>query len=322
MGPLKFIPILKRIRWGGRRLGELLGKPIGPFSDYAESWELCDLPHDQSLVALGPYAGWNLGRLVRELPHELFGKGRAPARFPLLIKYLDARDRLSVQVHPDDEQAAKVGPGERGKTEAWVIVAADEGSCIFGGLRPDVNETALRTAIAQGTVEQCLNRVPVAAGDCLFIPAGTVHAIGEGIVLAEVQQSSDLTYRLFDWNRVDAQGKPRALHIDESLNCTDFGRGPVQKVTPTAVAGTEGRSEELVCCPYFTMRRHFVRAPLTIDNDRRCHILMGLDGQVHVASRQGNETLSRGETVLVPVVALPVELLPITPSVVLEVLWD
>ena len=321
MGPLKFIPVLKRIRWGGRRLGELLNKPIGPFSDYAESWELCDLGQDQSLVADGPCAGWSLGRLVRERPRELLGKHAGLAQFPLLVKYLDARDRLSVQVHPDDEQAAKLGKGERGKTEAWVIVAADEGSCLFAGLRAGVDEAALRNAIAAGGVEECLNRIHVAAGDCLFIPAGTVHAISEGIVLAEVQQASDVTFRLFDWNRVDAQGKARALHVEEALKGTNFVRGSVHKVTPRKLAGGD-RSEELVDCPYFTIHRHFVRDPMPIPDDGRCHVLMGLEGQVRVASPLGDQTLALGETILVPAAALPAELAPSTPATVLEVFWS
>jgi len=320
VGPLKFIPILKRIRWGGRRLGELLNKPIGPFSDYAESWELCDLGQDQSLVVDGPCAGWSLGRLVRERPRELLGKHAGLAQFPLLVKYLDARDRLSVQVHPDDEIAATSGQGECGKTEAWVIVAAEEGSCLFAGLRAKVDQAALRKAIAAGSVEECLNRVEVAEGDCLFIPSGTVHAIGQGIVLAEVQQASDVTFRLFDWNRVDAQGQPRALHVEEALKSTNFARGPVHKVTPRKLAGGD-RSEELVDCPYFTIRRHFVRDPLPIPDDGRCHVLMALEGHVRVASPLGNETLTRGETVLIPATALPVQLAPSTPATVLEIFW-
>jgi len=202
LGPLKFTPILKRIRWGGRRLGDVLNKPIAAFSDYAESWEICDHGADQSVVENGPWRGKTLQQLVREHADELLGKHRNLSQFPLLLKFLDAHDRLSLQVHPNDAQARRFVPGECGKTEAWVILAADPGSCIYAGLKAGVDERALREALAQGTVEQRLHRLTVVAGDCLYIPAGTVHAIGEGILLAEVQQSSDLTFRLFDWNRV------------------------------------------------------------------------------------------------------------------------
>ncbi|MBS0265706.1 MAG: class I mannose-6-phosphate isomerase, partial [Planctomycetes bacterium] len=217
MGPLKFTPLLKRIRWGGRRLGELLGKALGNESDYAESWEICDHGVDQSRVASGPFAGLTLQELVQQQGHQLFGPGCIETQFPLLIKFLDANDRLSVQVHPNDEQAHAFLPWERGKTEAWVILSADPGSCVYAGLKSGVTRESLMQALQAGSVEECLHKLPVAPGDCIFVPAGTVHAIGEGIVLAEVQQSSNLTFRLFDWNRLGQDGRPRQLHIEESL---------------------------------------------------------------------------------------------------------
>ena len=322
MRPLKFTPLLKRIRWGGRRLGELLGKPIGAGADYAESWEVCDHGADQSLVAAGNYHDWPLRRLVRERAAKLLGRHAGTVQFPLLIKFLDAHDRLSVQVHPNDEQAREFVAGERGKTEAWVILSADTGRCVFAGLQPGLSLPALRQALAQGTVEQCLNRVEVSAGDFLFIPAGTVHAIGEGIVLAEVQQSSDLTYRLFDWNRLGTDGKPRELHVEQSLACIDFSRGPVNKLTPAAVPVTGQLLEELVSCPYFTIRRHTLSQSLTISSDDRCHILMGLSGVADVGTRGDSQSLRTGETMLIPACALPVEVRPRPSAVVLEVFWE
>jgi len=200
-------------------------------------------------------------------------------------------------------------------------VAADPGSCVFAGLHPEVDAAALRNAIEKGTVEQCLNRVFVAAGDCLLIPAGTVHAIGEGIVLAEVQQASNVTFRLFDWNRLDAQGAPRELHVEQSLECIDFSRGLVHKVTPSGLRGNEDRSQALVDCPYFTIHRHLISHPMTVPNDDRCHILMALEGQVGARSRQGSQLLAKGETVLLPAASLPVELVPSTPAVLLEIVF-
>lgn len=325
--PFKCTPILRRIRWGGRRLGDLLGKSIADGNDYAESWEVCDHGADQSLVAGGDCDGWPLRRLVRERAAEFLGRHAGTPQFPLLIKYLDAHDRLSVQVHPNDEQAQAYVSGEHGKTEAWVILAAETGSCLFAGLQPGVTETELRQALSRGTVERCLHRVEVAAGDFLFIPAGTVHAIGEGIVLAEVQQTSDLTFRLFDWNRLGSDGLPRELHVEKSLACIDFSRGPVDKMTPAAVPASGELHEELVACPYFTIRRHTTSRPRTIPPDDRCHILMGLSGNSDLVTHADSQSLlvqslNPGETIVIPASALPVTLHPRTSSVVLEVFWE
>ena len=180
----------------------------------------------------GPWAGRTLHELVRDHGAELLGTQAGLPQFPLLVKFLDANDRLSVQVHPNDQQAAAAIPGERGKTEAWVILEAEPEACVFAGLRPEVDRDALSRAIAEGTVEACLHRLRVRPGDCVFIPAGTVHALGEGVLLAEVQQSSDITYRLHDWNRLGPDGRPRPLHIEASLACTDFTRGPVGPQVP------------------------------------------------------------------------------------------
>ena len=322
MGPLKFIPILKRLRWGDRRLGVLLRKPIGPHADYAESWEICDYGDDHSTVETGPWSRWDLSALIRELPGEMLGRHAGLNQFPLLVKFLDAHDRLSVQVHPDDAQAAALVPGARGKTEAWVIVHADPGSQLFAGLKRGVDRTVLRTALSEGTIEECLHRQEVHAGDCFFIPAGTVHAIGAGIVLAEVQQSSDLTFRLFDWNRVGVDGRPRPLHIEPALLCIDFERGPLDKIVPQLVPGAGHRLEEIGNCPFFTIRRHYVSSPVTIDNDDRCHILICLEGQCECRGIDESHALSLGSTVLVPASGFPVQILPQSSAVILEVFWD
>lgn len=323
MSPLRFSPLLKRLRWGGRRLGAVLHKPIGEGHDYAESWELCDHGKDQSIVADGPLAGWPLCRLVQDHGPELLGRHAGIRQFPLLLKYLDAADRLSVQVHPNDAQARARQPGELGKTEAWVILDAKPESVVYAGLRPEITCVALAAAIERGTVEDCLHRVPVAAGDCIFIPAGTVHAIGEGILLAEVQQSSDLTYRLFDWNRVGADGKPRPLHIDESLACIDFDRGPVSAAVPRELSRDRGKIvEELVRCPYFNLRRHIAPEPVLLPADDRCHALMLLAGTVQIGGGAGGVVLERGGTLLLPAVSLPQIVTPLVRSVFLEVFWE
>ena len=212
--PLRFEPIFRRYLWGGRRLGTVLGKPIGEGSDYAESWEVVDHGADQSRVAFGPLAGTTLGELVREHGHELLGRHHPQPQFPLLIKLLDAQQKLSVQVHPNDEQAARLDTPDYGKTEAWVVLAAEPGSRIYAGLKRGFDRPALERELNRGTCELCLHHFEPRVGDCVFLPAGTVHALGGGLLIAEVQQSSDTTYRLFDWNRVGPDGRPRALHIE------------------------------------------------------------------------------------------------------------
>ena len=318
MQPLQFTPLLKRIRWGGRRLGSKLGKPIGGEHDYAESWELCDHGADQSLVAQGPLRGQSLQRLILEHPREIFGQHAALRQFPLLMKFLDANDRLSVQVHPNDEQARVYDPRENGKTEAWVIIDAEPGSRIFAGLADGVDRTTLERALKAGDVEQCLQSLDVAAGDCVFIPAGTVHAIGEGVLLAEVQQSSDLTFRLYDWGRVGTDGKPRELHLEQALACIDFDREPVRKATPTLVANGTGRVEEVVRCPYFVIRRHLTSQPFALPADDRCHILTVLRGSLDLFAGDASLPLRLGETVLLPATALPARLVPAGDVTLLE----
>ena len=301
MPPLTFEPILKRIRWGGRRLGTVLGKPIGDASDYAESWEVVDHGDDQSVVDDGPLAGRTLSELVREDGDRLFGRSletlRRPDQFPLLIKFLDASDRLSVQVHPDDELARRYDAAENGKTEAWVILDAEPGAVLYAGLRPSVDAASLRRAVEEDRVEEVLHTIPVTAGQCIFIPAGTVHAIGEGVLLAEVQQSSDLTFRLSDWGRVGADGKPRQLHLEESIEATDFSRGPVDPVTPRPVDGGE-----LLCeCPFFAIRRRSLPTGASWDVPQgECRILIGVEGSGSVSAEGHTFDASRGRTVVCP----------------------
>lgn len=253
MDLLTFTPLLKRLVWGGRRLGELLGKPLGQHDDYAESWEIVDHGTDQSIVDRGPLAGTSLRQLLIERPTELLGRDAAAGAdgFPLLLKFLDCQRVLSVQVHPNDDEARRLPMPDRGKTEAWYVVAANPESRIYAGLLPGVDAQALERAIAQGRCEECLHVLHPRPGDCLFIPAGTVHALGEGLVVAEIQQSSDTTFRLFDWNRVDANGLPRELHVRQALAVTDFRRGPVLPQPPTH--DPDGL-QTLVRCHAFVLR--------------------------------------------------------------------
>lgn len=302
MTPLQFRPLLKRIRWGGTRLGSVLGKPIGSETDYAESWELCDHGTDQSVVVGGPSHGLTLRQLMAMHGRQLCGTERRLWQFPLLVKFLDASDRLSVQVHPNDVQARFFNPQEIGKTEAWVIIDAQPGSRIYAGLKRGIDPFRLQRHLAAGTVEECLHSYPVHAGDCVFIPAGTVHAIGEGILLAEVQQSSDLTFRLHDWGRLGADGQPRPLHIEESLACIDFDRGPVDPVVPHRL---NRRSEVLVSSEYFTLHRHTMRDSFQLTSDGRFHALLVLGGSGTLTCDDTEQQLQSGSTLLLPATCSP-----------------
>ncbi|MEZ6055413.1 MAG: type I phosphomannose isomerase catalytic subunit [Planctomycetaceae bacterium] len=299
MGPLTFHPVLKRTRWGGRRLGTMLGKPLPDGADYAESWEICDHGIDQSVVDRGTWAGKTLHELVRDFPHELLGQHSQRTQFPLLLKFLDAHDRISVQVHPDDNQVAQLdtdemGLHQNGKSEAWVILAAEPESQLFVGLKQHVDRPMLESKLAASELEDCLHRLSVQAGDVVFVPAGTVHAIGEGILLAEVQQTSDITYRLSDWGRLDQQGRPRPLHLKQAMKCIDFDRGPIEPQRPetvlskTLTADDAIQVEQIVACEHFVIHRYLSRDPFHVRLDDRFHILMVLDGNGHL--RQDNET--------------------------------
>lgn len=317
-GPWELKPILKRIRWGGTRLGTVLNKPIGDWTDVAESWEVVDHGNDQSVVTRGPQAGLTLQQLVAGHSAELFGT-EGISQFPLLIKFLDATDRLSLQVHPNDEQAVRYNPQENGKTEAWVILDATPQSRIWLGLNENVGREDLSRALSENRLEDVVHVITPQPGDCFFVPAGTVHAIGEGILLAEVQQSSDLTFRLHDWGRVGADGKPREIHIEQSLDCTDYSRGPLGPVTPAVLESNGALVEELVRCPYFGIERHTSSEPRAVQTEGRFRIVMMLSGEVDYRSGEFQGVLSAGTTILIPAACPRVELIPREQATWLEI---
>ena len=300
MDVLQFKPLIKRARWGGRRLGSLLNKPIGDESDYAESWEIADHGADQSIVTSGEFGGWTLSKLLAAHGERVLGYPLAD-QFPLLIKFLDANDRLSLQVHPNDELARASDPTENGKTEAWVILAAEPGSLLYSGLKTAIDRAAFEKAINSESLADVLHTIDVSVGDCVFIPAGTVHAIGEGIVLGEIQQQSDITYRIHDWGRLGTDGKPREIHVEQSLLCTDFERGPVDPVDPTTISESANqRHELLVESEYFVIERRICSEPCDIETDGRFRIVMMLSGSAELAGRDEAIPLRIGSTVLIP----------------------
>jgi mannose-6-phosphate isomerase len=234
----------------------------------------------------------------------------------LLLKFLDAADTLSVQVHPDDARAALFKPPECGKSEAWVVLDAAACSVIYAGLRPGVDRTTLEAAIREGRCRDCLHELHPSAGDCIFLPAGTVHALGAGLLVAEIQQPSDVTYRLFDWNRVGPDGRPRPLHVEQGLAAIDFDRGPVEVQRPLATKRPE--VSRLVECEKFILDRWDFDSPLLAGGDNRCHVIAVLHGAVTVAGDPAGIALPRGGTALLPAWQAAVEISPIGRSILLD----
>ncbi len=315
--PLRFEPILRRYLWGGRRLADVLGKSLPPRDDYAESWEIVDRIADQSRVLAGTLAGMSLGELVQSHGAELLGRNHPLPRFPLLFKFLDAQKTLSVQVHPTDQQAAHCTPPDLGKTEAWVVLDAQPGSVIYAGLKRGFDRPALEREIHRGTCQLCLHRIEPRVGDCIFLPAGTVHALGQGLVIAEIQQSSDITYRLFDWNRVGPDGQPRPLHVAAGLAVTDFGRGPVQPQMPQRTE--RPHVERLAECDKFVLDRWNFDTPQTIGGDDRCHLLAVLSGAVDLPHDPLGKPLQTGQTALIPACLGPMSLAPHSHTILLDI---
>lgn len=305
IGPLRFHPVFRQYLWGGRRLGEVLGKPIGEGNDYAESWEIVDHGQDQTVVAAGPWKGKTLSELVQQHGPDLLGRHHPQKSFPLLFKLLDCNKDLSVQVHPNDAQGAKLKKPDLGKTEAWVILDARPGAKLYAGLKRGFDRAAVEREIARDTLPLCLHTIESRPGDCIFIPAGTIHALGEGFLVAEIQQASDTTFRLYDWGRVGPDGKPRPLHIEQGLDVSDFVSGPISpcRAKPTSRAGVE----QLVACDKFVLNRCTAASPVAMPEDNTCRIVYFVRGQAKVAG----ETLEAGQTVLLPASAGGVTIEPI-----------
>lgn len=257
--PLTFAPVFRDYIWGGRNLKTKLGRQIPP-GTIAESWEISGHPSSPTQVDNGPLAGKTLIEVLDLLGADLVGSRSQVmlerGKFPLLIKLLDANKPLSVQVHPNDEYANRHENGELGKTEMWYILHAEPGAHLIYGLKPDVTPRLFRQKLEAGQLEECLHRLPVKAGDAVFIPSGSIHAIMDGIILAEIQQNSDTTYRVYDWNRVGADGKPRPLHVDKAMDVINFDQIEPGPFTPQPIEQKNGFIREYITtCPYFNVER-------------------------------------------------------------------
>ena len=314
--PLRFGPIFRRYLWGGRRLATVLGKSIGEGDDYAESWEIVDRGEDQSRLLAGPLAGKTLGELVGSHGEEIFGRHHPQKRFPLLFKLLDAHQKLSVQVHPNDEQAAELSPPDLGKTEAWVVLAAEAGSVIYAGLKRGFDRAAFERELLRGTCHLCLHSFEPHAGDVIFLPAGTVHALGAGLLIAEIQQSSDTTFRLFDWNRIGPDERPRQLHAEQALEVIDWNRGPVNPQTPAPT--DRPHVERLVACDKFVLDRWRVDQPERLGGENQFHVISVVEGELDVAGDPLGRPLRRGDSMLLPAALGAVAISPCQPTVLLD----
>jgi mannose-6-phosphate isomerase len=300
--PLKFKPRYVQKMWGGSKLQSILGKKL-PDAPIGESWEIYDFPPGvvdsstdwvSSVVAEGPLSGATLHELVTKFGRDITGDVAlvAPSgQFPILIKFLDAREALSIQVHPD-EAYAKANPGAHLKNEAWYVVQADKNARLLKGLKPGVTREKFAEKLTDGTVDSLINTVPVKAGDCFYLPSGTVHALGAGILAAEVQTPSDTTYRVFDFNRVDpSTGEKRKLHIDQAMQCINFS-APLQVHHPLG--------EELVRCEHFSIRKLTATAGQNIQISNGPVVLMVIEGSGEIFTSGGTATYRRGETILLP----------------------
>jgi len=299
--PLTFKPIFKERVWGGRRIADLYGKPLPPGRPIGESWEITDRPGDVSVIENGPLAGRDLHWLVTNHAAELFGQSVAPPppHFPWLIKILDAQDKLSLQVHPPAGIAAELG-GEP-KTEMWYVAAAAPEADIFAGLKRGVTRAEFERKTADGTVAECFHRIAVKPGDCMFLRSGRVHALGAGSVIFEIQQNSDTTYRVFDWNRVGLDGQPRELHIEQSMHSIDFKDFEPTLIEPKFESTPAGRVRPLVNDPLFRVDQLAIDAGKQLPLDPATMQVIGLlKGAAEVTSPAGDVALAAGQFALIP----------------------
>ncbi len=306
--PLKFTPIYQERIWGGTQMTEVLGREVPAGKDpVGESWELVDREGEESVLANGPMAGKTLHELVSHYGRELLGrKARETNRFPLLVKLIDAGDRLSLQVHPDEAACREIGNGAEPKTEMWYIIAARKGAKILAGLQGRATKQQLVARLTSPDVEDLLQVYPAQPGDAYFITSGTLHAIGGGNLILEIQQNSDTTYRVSDWGRVDANGKSRQLHVDVGVRSINFMNRTSPRIAGVSGSASHNRKFDVVnTCPFFTVTD--LRLVQTWNDDTSAsgsfHLISAVNAPVLVG-RPGQEgqfvELAAGESCLIP----------------------
>ena len=319
--PLRFEPIYQYRLWGGRRLSGLLSAPLPDDGPIGEAWLLSDRDDHQSQVANGPLKGQTIGELMEEFRGQLMGK-LAPRfrRFPLLLKFLDAHELLSVQVHPSDAHPELIPAGDTAKTEAWVVIDAEKGSHIYAGLRSGTTSGSLRQSLDDGTITDHLVCIAPKAGDAVFIPAGTVHTLGDDVVVFEVQQNSDVTFRLYDWGHIDAKTEqPRPLQVDQALASIDFADSDGGLVTPFVVTTTPVERERLFDCEHFLLWRLRGDSPFNVGAAEMPRVLVCIEGSGWIEDGGSAYGIDKGEVWLLPAVVGACEFHPNNAVTLLEI---
>ena len=301
MQPIKFNPLLVQTLWGGEKI--IPFKHLNSdLTQVGESWEISGVKGNETVVSEGEFKGKKLNELVDELKGKLVGEAnykRFGNDFPLLIKFIDARQELSIQVHPTDELAQKRGK-LRGKTEMWYIMDSDENAKLRAGMKEKITPEQYKQMVEDDTITEAIAEYKVKEGDCFFLPAGRIHSIGTGCFLAEIQQTSDVTYRIYDFKRKDKDGNYRELHTEEAAECIDYNVEPNYRTEYTPV---KNEVVALVECPYFTTAVYDLNEPMTLDYSELDSfvILIGLKGSGEITDNEGNTTtLCEGETILIP----------------------
>ena len=318
--PLRFEPIYQYRLWGGRRLADLLAAPLPGDGPIGEAWVLSDRDDHASRVADGPLKGRTIGQLMEQSPEQLLGKlaGRF-SRFPLLLKFLDVREMLSLQVHPADARKDLLPAGETGKTEAWVVLEAGTKSRIYAGLKSGITADDLRRAVAGGVVADDVASFTPKQGDSVFIPAGTVHSLGD-VVVFEIQENSDVTFRLDDWGHIDPKtGRPRALQIDQALSAINMAQGEIAPVAPVVEETKPVERERLFDCDHFRLWRLRGQSPFAVGAAGVPRVLVCIEGTGRV--EHGGETYSvgKGDVLLFPAAVGVCAFRPGGPVTLLEV---
>jgi mannose-6-phosphate isomerase len=315
---VRLSPVFMPRIWGARNLSSLFPERSQESEPMGEAW----LTGNECRFATGEFAGRTLGEVWPELPAEWTGtRLRGLAHIPILVKFIFPEEKLSVQVHPDDAYAEQheAAAGGTGKTEMWYVVTAREGAELRVGLQPDVTLESFRRAIAENTVEDCLDRVAVQAGDAVFVPAGTAHTIGSGVVLCEIQQHSDITYRVFDYNRVGPDGKPRPLHIRQALDVMRFGEQSGGRCDPVRITHGAVTETFFAACQHFAAERWEFRERIAaVTSPEHFDLLVFLEGRGRIESADGSETYAPAEVWLLPAALGAYQLMPASPTTLLR----
>lgn len=299
--PLLFEPKFQYRLWGGRRLGEWMGSALPADEPIGEAWVLSDRDGFSSVVAEGPLKGMTLTQLMTHRREDILGnQAVAHDRFPLLLKFLDVRQMLSVQVHPRDDQVGLIPKGDTGKSEAWIVLEADPQSRIYAGLVPGVTEADLR-GLTKETAETHLPSFHPEPGQGVMIEAGTVHSLGEGVTVFEVQENSDVTFRLYDWDHVDPRtGRPRDLQVDQALACIDLEQGPIKPVIPSVETTAPAPRDWLFDDPHFQLWRQRGEAPFRVGFEGSARVLVCIEGGGEIQHGGPAVRLDRGGVALLP----------------------